>query len=147
MKHFFLPDWLVIIISLICIVILIILWFTLNRFNYISIIAVLLYTFFFVYFAIKIPLYTYVDEKNIIVKQLVGKKIFCREEIKITYLETKIINDAIRMFGSGGFGGYIGWFRNTSLGKFYMLSVNTKEIALIETKDGRKYVLNLPKNY
>jgi hypothetical protein len=128
-------------------VILIILWFTLNRFNYISIIAVLLYTFFFVYFAIKIPLYTYVDEKNIIVKQLVGKKIFCREEIKITYLETKIINDAIRMFGSGGFGGYIGWFRNTSLGKFYMLSVNTKEIALIETKDGRKYVLNLPKNY
>lgn len=147
MKHFFFPDWLVIIISLICIVILIILWFTLNRFNYISIIAVLLYTFFFVYFAIKIPLYTYVDEKNIIVKQLVGKKIFCREEIKITYLETKIINDAIRMFGSGGFGGYIGWFRNTSLGKFYMLSVNTKEIVLIETKDGRKYVLNLPKNY
>ena len=48
---------------------------------------------------------------------------------------------AIRIFGSGGFLGYWGWFRERDLGKYFAYFGRSSDCFLVELKDGRKYML------
>ena len=48
---------------------------------------------------------------------------------------------AIRIFGSGGFLGYWGWFRERDLGKYFAYYGRSSDCFLVELKDGRKYLL------
>ncbi len=55
---------------------------------------------------------------------------------------------AIRIFGSGGFLGYWGWFREGDLGKYFAYYGRSSDCFFVELKDGRKYMLgcnNAPK--
>ena len=55
---------------------------------------------------------------------------------------------AIRIFGSGGFLGYWGWFKERDLGKYFAYYGRSSDCFLVELKDGRKYMLgckNAPK--
>ena len=54
------------------------------------------------------------------------------------------MNKTIRTFGNGGLGGYVGYFRNPDIGKFYMAAINRNELAKITTKEGKTYVINYP---
>jgi hypothetical protein len=98
----------------------------------------------FSFFAIKMPLYTYIDQNTIIVKQLIGSKSFKRNDINTQRISSADMKGTIRLFGSGGFLGYIGWFSNAQLGKFYMITMNKKDLLLITTSEGKKYVINYP---
>ena len=48
---------------------------------------------------------------------------------------------AIRIFGSGGFLGYWGWFKERDLGKYFAYYGRSSDCFLVELKDGRKYML------
>lgn len=144
MKYFFKPDALVIIISLIVIItmgmaISIIPWNSIG-----SIILYILLVGSLVYGLAVMPIWVKVTDSSIRVQQLIGFKEFEKKDIEVVSLKKSDLSGSIRVFGSGGYGGYTGWFRNKQLGKYFMLVVNTKDIALIKTKKGKQIVINYP---
>ncbi|MDE6341413.1 MAG: PH domain-containing protein [Muribaculaceae bacterium] len=46
-----------------------------------------------------------------------------------------------RIFGSGGFMGYWGWFRESSIGKYFAFYGQASQTFLIRMKSGRQYML------
>ena len=47
-----------------------------------------------------------------------------------------------RIFGSGAFFGWWGWFHNQELGRFMVYATNLDHVFLIETGKGKKYVIS-----
>lgn len=146
MKYFFKPDWFVLLITLIllcCIYMLISItpWNSIWSIVFFGImIAILAYSL-----AI-IPLWVVIDDEKIRIQQLMGHKTFLKGKVKIQALNLTDIENSHRIFGSSGYGGYTGWFKNNKLGKFYMIILNKKELALVETEQGKKYVINYPQS-
>ena len=144
MKYYFKPDWFIILTTLLVasgigMLISIIQWNSILSFFFlILMIGILIYGF------AVLPLWTEVTENTIKVKQVIGAKKFKLNEVTLTKLSKDDLKGAIRVFGSGGYGGYTGWLRNNQLGKFFMLILNKKELAMIETPKGRKFVINYP---
>lgn len=91
-----------------------------------------------------VPLWVEVTPESIRVKQVVGTRKFLVNKIVLTQVTGEDLKGAIRVFGSGGYGGYTGWFRNKKLGRFFMLVVNKKELAMIETDKGKRFIINYP---
>jgi len=48
----------------------------------------------------------------------------------------------LRLFGSGGFLGWFGFFYNGSLGRFWAYAGNRDDLVLLTKTDGRKIVLS-----
>lgn len=48
----------------------------------------------------------------------------------------------VRTFGSGGFFGWWGWFRNQELGKFMVYASDLDHVFLVEIKSGKNYVVS-----
>ena len=98
----------------------------------------------FVYFFLKMPYSVIIEKDTIIVKQFLGSiKI---SNIKtIEYCDKKQISNSIRVFGNGGFFGYVGKFRSPELGTFYMAAINLNKLAKIITNEGLVYIINYPK--
>lgn len=47
-----------------------------------------------------------------------------------------------RIFGSGGFFGYWGWFSEPSVGKYFACYGKASDCFLVELKNGKKYMLS-----
>lgn len=144
MKYFFKPDFFVLLISILVMaavgmLISIIHWNSIASFFFLAFMIGII-----IYGLAVVPLWTEVNEKYIKVKQVVGCKKFAKDKVKLSPITKDDLKGAIRVFGSGGYGGYTGWFRNKTLGKFFMLILNKKELALIETEKGRRFVINYP---
>lgn len=90
------------------------------------------------------PLWLVVNDKSIVIQQLIGYKKFKKKDINIQPIDSSDLKGSIRVFGSSGYGGYTGWFRNKVIGKYFMLILNKKELALVQTKSGKKYIINYP---
>ena len=48
---------------------------------------------------------------------------------------------AMRLFGSGGWFGYYGWFSERDLGKYFAYYGKSSDCFLVRLKDGRQYML------
>ncbi len=144
MKYYFKPDWFIILVSMLAIcgvfmLISIIKWDSILSFLFLGLmVGILVYSFAVV------PLWTEVNQDYIKVKKVVGSKKFLKEKVTLTPITRDDLKGAIRVFGSGGYGGYTGWFRTKNLGKFFMLILNKDELVMIETDRGRKFVINYP---
>lgn len=144
MKYTFLPDRIVIIMTIFVLIsIVYMIYHIVHATKWYTALPMALAVALFIYFALKTPYCTYIEKETIIVKQVWGS-------IKITDIKSikpikeKELSDAIRVFGNGGFLGYVGRFRSPRFGKFYMAVINTKELAKIETHSGKVYVINYP---
>lgn len=91
-----------------------------------------------------VPLYIEKRDNSVVLRQLLFTKIFELSEVEINHISEKDMAMTKRLFGSGGLFGYIGWFRNPKLGKFYMIANSKKDLVLIKTKEGKNYVINFP---
>lgn len=96
------------------------------------------------WFIVKMPIYTYVDEDVIRVQQLFGNTSFRRSQVTLRRLTDRDLTGMLRSFGSGGLGGYIGFFQNAQLGRFYMLAVSRSNLALVTTLEGKLFVIHFP---
>lgn len=96
-----------------------------------------------IYFVVQIPTILTINETEIVVKQVVGEKRFLYSEVKLAKIDATVLKDSVRTFGSAGVGGYIGWFKSPTIGKFYMIASSTKDLLLIQTET-KKYVINCP---
>lgn len=145
MKKYFKPSTIVIILT--TIQVLMILFLIFNFFlailylpKIISIVLILLLG----YFLIKMPISVIVDANSITVNQLIGKVTFDRNSCIVRRLNDKEMKRTFRVFGTGGMGGYLGYFNNAALGSFKMYAVSTNNLCLITDLQQRKYVINMP---
>lgn len=90
------------------------------------------------------PLYLRINDHNIFLKKIYGKVIIDFSEIKSIDLFNS--NFDIRMFGSGGFFGFIGIFSNDKYGWYRSYVGNPKQSFLIVTKNSKKYVFSCEKS-
>ncbi|MCX6308246.1 MAG: hypothetical protein NTY32_05220 [Bacteroidia bacterium] len=139
MRFYYKPD-----IFVLSIILVGYLWGSAGSISSISFWIAMAVTLFMGWFIIKMPLYTYVDEDVIRVQQLVGSTTFRRSQVTLRRLNNHDLDGMIRNFGSGGVGGYIGFFQNARLGRFYMLAVSRSNLALITTVEGKQFVIHFP---
>lgn len=143
-RKYFSPSNSVIIITVVCVLIICSLLYlflvdTYPRYLYLSIAIFLILPIF------KAPLYTDYSNKEIIVRYLIGGKKFNLEEYTISSVKPEDIGLSIRIFASGGFLGFFGWYNSKNLGKFYSLRMNTDDmLLLVNKKTGMKYIINNP---
>jgi hypothetical protein len=92
------------------------------------------------------PLGIRIDGKNICVNQIKGNMIIPLKDIEeIRKCNTSDIKNSIRKFGSGGFFGYLGVFKNSQLGVYQMYVTDFSNRVLIKTND-KKYVFSCEKS-
>ncbi len=146
MKYFFKPDWFVILLTLLVLTTLgmsitLISWDSIASLLFLAlIVSIMIFT------TALTPLWVNVTETEIKVKLVFGSRVFDKSKIEIKEISKKDIQGSIRVFGGGGYGGYTGWFRNNTLGRYFMLITNKDELALIITDKGTKVVINYPKH-
>lgn len=144
MRYYYKPDGFVLVISAMSLVLLGYLWSTAGSLESISFWLAVVLTGVIGWFIAKMPIYTYVDEDVIRVQQLFGQTSFRRSQVTVRRLTDRDLSGMLRNFGSGGVGGYIGFFQNPQLGRFYMLAVSRSNLALITTMEGKLYVIHFP---
>ena len=144
MRYYFRPDWIVLLISLLGTGLFVYLWIGAGSISSGSFWIATLFTAVFLWFFSKVPLYTYVDEDIIRVRQLLSEKNFRRSQTSVRRLTDRDMEGTIRTMGSGGLGGYIGYFNNPRLGTFYMIAVSKSNLALLTTEEGKQYVIHFP---
>lgn len=93
---------------------------------------------------LRTPYYYYIEKDIIIVKFFLGRKVL--EGIcSIRPIASVDLKHCARSFGNGGLMGYTGCYRSKELGSFQMLAVNKHELALVTLHNGKKYVINYPR--
>jgi len=144
MRYYYKPDGFVLVISALSLVLLGYLWSSAGSLSSISFWIAMLVTLVMGWFIVKMPIYTYVDEDVIRVQQLFGNTSFRRSQVTLRRLTDRDLTGMLRSFGSGGLGGYIGFFQNAQLGRFYMLAVSRSNLALVTTLEGKLFVIHFP---
>ena len=80
------------------------------------------------------------DTANIIMGSVFKRKrIPMREVVSVELFQPTM--GAIRVFGSGGYMGYWGIFREGDIGRYYAFYGKASDCFLVRTKNGDKYVL------
>ena len=89
------------------------------------------------------PLGFTVGKIGIIINRM-GPRIWIRHEDIADFqrIDAHAIGFRIRLFGSGGFFGFFGWFYGRRLGRFRGYITNHKDLVLITLRDGGKLVLS-----
>lgn len=98
--------------------------------------------FIIISFIIRVPLYIILNENGILLKRIVGKIIFPYNGIAFVERFTSITN--VKLYGSGGFMGYLGVYSNRDFGTYQSYVENPQDAFIIITKDKKKFVLSCP---
>jgi hypothetical protein len=89
---------------------------------------------------LNVPLYLKITDDGIILKKIRGSIHIKYSEIN--FIQTYNSNSDMKLFGSGGFFGYIGIFSNAEYGWYASYVVDPKQSFLIGTKQSKKYVFS-----
>ena len=81
-----------------------------------------------------------IDNNNIVINKMIGKIVIPKDEIVSVTRKNGMMSD-IRVFGSGGYFGYLGIFRDKNKEKYYAYVNNGNNMIMISTKD-KRYVVN-----
>lgn len=92
---------------------------------------------------LRTPRYVYIEKDLIIVKYYLGSKVLT-DIASVRRVTKDELVGSFRLFGNGGFCGYTGWYRKKSIGTYFLMVVNWKELAFITLANGKQYVINYP---
>ena len=145
MKYFFLPDWIVTILSLIALAAIVIMIDNIFQSReWYSIVLSALGVLVLLFFALRTPYCVKVTDDNIKVQSVIGSKKFEKTNIRIESITKKDLSDSYRVFGNGGFEGYVGRFRSPKLGNFKMMIVRQSDMIKITELDmGQIYIIRV----
>ncbi len=88
------------------------------------------------------PIRLKVDGEKIAVSRLFGAlEIPLSEVTSVAPISKSYIDGSIRTFGSGGAGGYLGRFKNKTLGRYKMYATELTHLVLVRTRQ-KKYVFS-----
>ncbi|MBR5492723.1 MAG: hypothetical protein IKV77_06300 [Alistipes sp.] len=98
-----------------------------------------------IYLTSMTPLYVKYNQREICIKNIIGRKIIPYSEIiSIECIEPATISRSTRRMASDGAGGYVGLFNNKTLGNYYMYATQRSELVLVTTNN-KKVVFNCSK--
>ena len=93
------------------------------------------------------PVYIVADDEGVGVRTLARTKLIPYENIdRIVRVDEQPLFSrlsTIRLFGSGGVFGYIGWFRSKGIGTFLSYATDEKNVFLIYRKKGKPVAISV----
>ena len=93
------------------------------------------------------PMYVVADDEGVGVRTLARTKLIPYENIdRIVRVDEQPLFSGlstIRLFGSGGVFGYIGWFRSKGIGTFLSYATDEKNVFLIYRKNGTPVAISV----
>jgi hypothetical protein len=93
------------------------------------------------------PVYIVADDEGVGVRTLARTKLIPYENIdRIVRVDEQPLFSrlsTIRLFGSGGVFGYIGWFRSKGIGTFLSYATDEKNVFLIYRKNGKPVAISV----
>lgn len=90
--------------------------------------------------ALCIPVSINLDSKNLTIRKVVGEKVIPLSSISECGLS--YIPVSIKVMGSGGFCGDLGWYKAHDFGSYFSYVLNRKQAFYVILKDKRKYLLS-----
>lgn len=91
------------------------------------------------------PRYLLLDDKSIVITHPIGQSVILKSDIiEVRAIERSDIRGSIRLFGSGGFFGWFGVFRNNKFGTYRLYCGQLENLYLVKTAT-RKYIISSSK--
>lgn len=87
------------------------------------------------------PLEVKVGDESISVVFSLRQKEFAFKDIQ-SIEPYQVTMNFVRYFGSGGFFGWWGWFRNQELGRFMVYASELDHVFLLKMRNGKRYVIS-----
>lgn len=110
-------------------------------FNYIGMISAIVILTAILYVISIAPLSLSLNENDITINKIIGKKVIKIKDISEVFpYSVKGYN--IRIFGSGGFFGYTGIFKEKHLGKYNSYVGDYSQSFILKLKSGRLYMIS-----
>jgi hypothetical protein len=81
------------------------------------------------------PRYLLLDDKSIVITHPIGQSVILKSDIiEVRAIERSELLGSIRLFGSGGFFGWFGIFRNSKFGTYRLYCGQLENLNLIKTQ-------------
>ena len=88
------------------------------------------------------PRYLVIDSKSIVITHLIGQTVILKSDIvEVRAIERSELRGSLRLFGSGGFFGWFGVFRNSKFGVYRLYCGQLENLYLIKTLT-RNYIIS-----
>ncbi|MCC8089604.1 MAG: PH domain-containing protein [Rikenellaceae bacterium] len=95
----------------------------------------------------QMPVKLSVREQSIVIGKIMGNVIIPVESIlSVERVEPQFHSKSIQIFGSGGFLGYTGKFKNFTEGRYTVYATRKKNLILVKTRN-KKYLFNCDRSY
>lgn len=96
----------------------------------------------FVYYQRQSPRYVELTEDALVLHCVAGRKVFRYEDITEIAMWQGKPSRLLRQWGSGGLGGYVGWFSGGGLGSHFEYVGQYKDAFYFKLHKGRTYLLS-----
>ena len=98
-----------------------------------------------VWVLLTMPRYLLIDDKSIVITHPIGQTVILKSDIiEVRAIERSDIRGSIRLFGSGGFFGWFGIFRNNKFGTYRLYCGQLENLYLVKTTT-KKYIISSSK--
>ena len=88
------------------------------------------------------PRYLLLDDKSIVITHPIGQTVILKSDIiEVRAVERSELLGSIRLFGSGGFFGWFGIFRNSKFGTYRLYCGQLENLYLVKTTT-KKYIIS-----
>jgi hypothetical protein len=95
-----------------------------------------------VWVLLTMPRYLLLDDKSIVITHPIGQTVILKSDIiEVRAVERSELRGSIRLFGSGGFFGWFGIFRNSKLGTYRLYCGQLENLYLVKTTT-KKYIIS-----
>lgn len=98
--------------------------------------VIVTYTIFIllaIWVLLTMPRHLLIDDKSIVITHPIGQTVILKSEItEISAVERSEIRGSLRLFGSGGFFGWFGIFRNSKFGTYRLYCGQLENLYLIK---------------
>ena len=95
-----------------------------------------------VWVLLTMPRYLVIDDKSIVITHPIGQTVILKSDIiEVRAADRTELLGSIRLFGSGGFFGWFGIFRNSKLGVYRIYCGQLENLYLVKTLT-RKYIIS-----
>ena len=110
--------------------------------------VIVTYTIFIllaIWVLLTMPRYLLLDDKSIVITHPIGQTVILKSDItEIRARERNDIRGSLRLFGSGGFFGWFGIFRNSKFGTYRLYCGQLENLYLVKTTT-KKYIISSSK--
>ncbi|PXV58899.1 PH (Pleckstrin Homology) domain-containing protein [Dysgonomonas alginatilytica] len=113
----------------------------LHSFDWLLLMVGIAFLFIFIYNLFEAPVSLEVNDSQIVLNKITSQVKINFNEIETIRIYKRGTFD-IRLFGSGGFCGYIGHFSSKEIGKYRAYVGNYNQAFLIKTRNKKNYVLS-----